>query len=71
MCSIFNMGWFENCSHDWEIKSKDILPSAFEQMSVGKFTVEELIFAAFTKKIIIILACKKCGELDKTIEENP
>ena len=59
-----------NCLHDWEVKSKDILPSAYEQMIAGKQLTDSILPVWFQKKIVIILSCKECGKLDKTIETN-
>ena len=55
------------CFHDWKVISKEVLPSAFEQMK-GVESIKGDISYTFQKKIIIILACTKCGKLDKTIE---
>jgi hypothetical protein len=56
------------CIHNWELVTKDILPSGYEQIR----TIPEHSTALFfQKKIIIILKRTKCGILDKTIETNP
>ena len=62
------------CDHKWVVLSENILPSAFEQIakaSAGRVRIGEVCEGTFQKKIVVILACEKCGSLDKTIEENP
>ena len=64
----------QKCDHKWTIISKDILPSAYEQFSSaggGRFKSENLPGNFFQKKLVIILACEKCGVLDETVESNP
>jgi len=64
----------QKCDHKWVIISKDILPSAYEQLREGgggTFKSENLPDNFFQKKLVIILACEKCGVLDETVESNP
>ena len=64
----------QKCEHRWVVLSKDILPSAYEQMvpgGGGSFQAESLPGNFFQKKIVIIMACEKCGMLDETVESNP
>ena len=63
------------CEHDFEIISKDILPSPYEQ----EFNVElkaDVPWKSYPswyyqKKIVIILKCTKCPKIKKIIETNP
>lgn len=62
------MSMFSQCKHDWEVKSAIVLPSAFEQMkNCGRGTYPYWIFQ---KKAVVIMACKKCGKIDKTTTES-
>jgi len=62
---------FAGCNHIWEVKDKTILPSGYEQLGDGTdFGSRSIPQWMFKKKVIVILACKKCGRLDKTTEEN-
>ena len=67
------MSLFSACKHEWEKVSEVVLPSPFEQMKETDL-VERLMKAPsvnFVKKFILVLACKKCGAINKTVEENP
>lgn len=64
------------CDHEWQIVKNVTLPSAYEQMATAearfKFegppgTYRDL----YGKKYILVLVCKRCGKLDKTVEVNP
>lgn len=59
------------CKHEWEIKSKDILPSAYEQYKDQKIYPDGVYTTHFQKKLILVMVCKKCGKINKTIETNP
>ena len=63
----------QKCEHRWVVLSKDILPSAYEQVMSGRgdLEAENLPDNFFQKKIVIIMACEKCGMLDETVESNP
>ena len=64
----------QKCEHRWVVLSKDILPSAYEQVMSGgdgDLEAENLPDNFFQKKIVIIMACEKCGMLDETVESNP
>jgi len=57
------------CKHDWEIKDKTILPANVELLK--NLPAEGSIPKAFfMKKVVLIMACKKCGKLFKSVEEN-
>ncbi len=60
------------CRHEWKEISNYIFPSAWEQFfSRETDKVTNIPPWIFVKKLIIILACSKCGKLDKIIEECP
>lgn len=60
------------CKHDWEIKVKETLPSAWEQIAATTNKVQVPVdLNLFEKKLVVILSCRKCGILDKTIETSP
>lgn len=61
------------CKHEWEVKDKTILPSAWEQHREWGITEIKGTYPVWTycKKLILTLACKKCGELRVIREENP
>jgi len=58
------------CNHKWIVLVDKVLPSAWEQMGQMTDRLAEVKAAMLTKKSITILACEKCGAIDKTIEEN-
>ena len=62
---------FFKCVHEWEKIAETTLPSGFEQM-VGHVEGAQSArgINPYKKKYILVLACKKCGQLDKTIEES-
>lgn len=61
------------CKHVWVKITEVLMPSAFEQANaVEGYTVSAIDgVGMFTKKIVVILACEKCGKLNKTVEVNP
>ncbi len=59
------------CKHQWEVKSKEILASACEQMNLREAGKSSLPAWVFKKKLVMVLACTKCGKLKIVIEENP
>ena len=62
----------EKCIHEWKVVSKEILPSAYEQMKDDTLTsMESKSILVFQKSVVIIVGCSKCGKLDKTIVKNP
>lgn len=59
------------CRHDWEVKHRETLPSPFEQMAVvGLKSIERTTLSMFDKTSITILACKKCGCINKTVVQT-
>jgi hypothetical protein len=65
------MPLFDKCKHEWEVIVNDYEKS-FAQKLIEKFdSVKggEMPLSSLIGKKIIILQCKKCGELNKTIEE--
>ena len=57
------------CKHDWELKDKTILPANLELLQ-GKLGSADIPHQYFVKKLIVLMACKKCGKLSKTVEKN-
>jgi hypothetical protein len=57
------------CKHDWEIKDKTILPANLEllESTPSEGSIPQRFFV---KKLVLIMACKKCGKLFKSVEEN-
>jgi len=63
------------CKHDFEIISKDILPSAYEQEHDKKLKDnirwESNPLWSYKKKIVIILKCSICKKIKTIVEVNP
>jgi len=61
------------CKHDWAIIDKTILPSAHEQMSekAESVSVQNPEPWIYEKKLVIVIACAKCGYIMKEVEVNP
>jgi len=62
----------ENGKSTWEVKDKTILPSPLQQMTDAKISerLSNVRGNMFTTKLILILVCGLCGEINKTIQEN-
>ena len=59
------------CKHEWIKQSEVTLPSAFEQITESfAESIRDASAIMFQKKYILVLSCKKCGKLDKTIEKT-
>lgn len=69
------MSIFKRCKHEWEIIVNDFEKSLLEKIADEdkplniKGQANPAINHVFVGKKIIILQCKKCGKLNKTIEE--
>jgi len=64
------MSIIKRCKHEWEVIVNEYEKSQWEK-SIEKFSkVQGLTMPedAFLGKKIIILQCKKCGKLNKTIK---
>lgn len=65
------MSIFEKCKHEWELIINEYEKSQLQKMNERGIIMTNcslpLDFSLGRK--IIILQCKKCGKLDKTIEE--
>lgn len=61
------------CRHDWEVKDKTILLSAYEQVIASGQAPASLsaLVPVFQKTVVLVLACKKCGKLKKFMERGP
>jgi len=53
------------CTHEWEVKVDKTEKALLLQ--IGRFTSENLPHSAFEGKSITILACTKCGKINKTV----
>ena len=61
---------FARCLHDWEIKDKTVTENPFQQMMKEKnISIKDAPAWVFKEIYILVLACKKCGALDKTFKE--
>lgn len=64
---------FQKCIHEWELKDREVLESAFEQAKKAGVLIEHLkgdFRQVFQKTYISLFACKHCGKLHKTIVRN-
>lgn len=66
---MFN--FLNRCKHDWEVKSEEILPPKFKldncvNIKFGREDASDLLSSTH----IIIMACKKCGKIYKSVESN-
>lgn len=52
------------CKHKWVVLVEKTMPAAFDPAKFER--VKGLDCRALLKTHIVILACEKCGELDKT-----
>lgn len=55
------------CKHKWEVKHESLTPSFLERADVNHTKGVFLGMTQSTK--IVIMACEKCGKVDKTIEK--
>jgi len=56
------------CKHQWEKVSETTLPSAQEQTAASMMKPEYLQPEWFYQKThIVIMQCKNCGKIDKTV----
>jgi hypothetical protein len=58
-------GWI--CRHKWKLMVNKNLPSAVQQLSSAGFTNIETTENLYKITSIVIMVCKKCGVIDKTI----
>ena len=59
------------CKHQWKVMDKTILPSGYEQIGNEAVEIKGFYGDIFIKRVIVILACEKCGSLQKVAESNP
>ena len=64
------------CKHKWKVLDKTIFPSAFEQVrekqqTVKSLNLDDMNLFFFSKKVIIILICEKCGKEKEILVQNP
>ncbi len=64
------------CHHEWEKIAEITMPSGYEQTrssesNVAPTTSINATGPIFKKKYILVLFCKKCGDVKKITETNP
>lgn len=62
----------DDCKHDWKVIAEETLPSALEQLPMGK--IESLKIGSrniYQKKHVCIVQCDKCGKIKKFVTVNP
>ena len=55
-----------SCKHKWTVLVEKTLPAAFDLDSAKIQRASGLDWRVLLKTHIVILACEKCGQLDKT-----
>ena len=55
------------CKHKWSVLVEKLLPSAIS--SHPGIKVERCSADLLLKTHVVILACEKCGKIDKTVEK--
>lgn len=62
--------FFTKCEHEWEVMESSLTPSPMERLQEqGEVQMKGFSQSMLYSTKIIILACKKCGAIDKTIEK--
>lgn len=61
---------FNFCKHDWKVTVNERTRSQLEVMKSNGFNPSNVNGFATEEKNITILACSKCGKLDKTVVSN-
>lgn len=62
------------CKHDWMVLDKTILPSPFQQIAesgLKHYKGEPDSQAFFRTKVVVLVACKKCGAKREHTTSNP
>lgn len=59
---------FKKCKHDWIKQTDIIIPPPINQETITKIKNASVDF--FTKTHVIILSCKKCGKIYKSVEKG-
>ena len=62
------MAWF--CEHEWEKFSEVTLPSGMDQMGKYGCHPREVYLSFFVQTHIVILTCKKCGKVYKSVTRS-
>jgi hypothetical protein len=63
---------FRRCLHDWHVVDKTVFKSPYEQLGPEEFSrLRHAILAMFSSKVVLTVACKKCGDLRINTEEGP
>lgn len=62
----------EKCKHEWDIVVKETMPSIYEEYIriTGGAIRHSVSPIDLKKKMVVILCCKLCGELDKNTYDN-
>ena len=59
------------CKHEWVVIKDELIKAPYQLIKANKETVNIAEHWLMQQKLVVILKCKKCGKLDKTIETNP
>lgn len=61
--------WFKECNHEWEKITEKTEEAPMGHLNLtemkGRGISENILFRTY----ILVLQCKKCGKLDKTVEK--
>jgi len=60
---------FNKCKHDWEVKVDRFVPALMEKLVDSTKSMKNVPPEIFVSTHIVIMTCKKCGKIDKTITE--
>jgi hypothetical protein len=55
------------CIHKWKVLDRTLFPSIVEQ--AGQLTTDASWL--FSKKLVVIVACTKCGRLKEFVNKHP
>jgi len=58
---------FKKCKHDWEVKSEKFVPALINVLVEQGSRMKNIPLSVLESTHIVIMVCKKCGKIDKTI----
>ncbi len=64
------------CNHNWEVLLDELMKSPFSKSGMAMESCLESKGSSisawyFREKLVVVLACKKCGKQKTIVEENP